>query len=242
METKFVHVLVIMILLFAGALHGDDEWRQVRAEQGIEVSIHKVEGSSFAESRAVMRLNGVTLPAAVALISDVSHQHEWIAYMDESRVLAEISPVERINYTRSNASWPVADRDAVVRSKFSFDREKGVVRVESQAEPDFIPEKKGVVRIRKVNSSWTLIRISDGELEVRYQVYSEPGGRLPAWMVRRIIYEQPFETLLNMREQLKLAKYRDARFEDFEGMSAQRRSSEGDTPKVIQQQQRPKCC
>ena len=55
-----------------------------------------------------MKLEGVTLKAAVALIADVPHQHEWIDAMDESRVLVVISPVEQINYTLSKAPWPVA--------------------------------------------------------------------------------------------------------------------------------------
>lgn len=211
-------MMMFIILLFSGAVYGEDAWRLARAEQGIDVSIRPVAGSPIAESRAIMKLEGVTLSTVVALIADVPHQHEWIASMDESRVLEVVSPVEQINYTRSKAPWPVSDRDAVVRSKFSFDREKGIARVDTQAEPDYIPPRDGVVRIRKVDSSWTITHLPDGELEVRYQVHSEPGGSLPAWLVNRIIYEQPYETLLNMRERVKLAQYRDAKLDDIDGV------------------------
>jgi len=207
---------MVLFLLITGTVASAEEWKVVRAEQGIVVSIRKVEGSPIAETRAVMTLKGVSLSTALALISDVSYQHVWIDSLDESRMLAEINPTERIIYTLSKAPWPVADRDAVVRSKFTFDREKGVVRVESHAEPDYIPENKGVVRIRKVDSSWTITRLSPEEIEVRYQVHSEPGGSLPAWMVNNIIYNQPYMTLLNMRGQVKLASYRDAHFDEIE--------------------------
>jgi len=207
---------MLIVMLFAGTAHGEEEWRLAREDQGIEVSIRKVEGSAIAESRAIMKLEGVTLSTVLALIADVAHQHEWIASMDESRVLAVISPVEQINYTLSRAPWPVADRDAVVRSKFSFDQEQGVARVETHAEPDYIPQRSGVVRIRKVDSSWTVTRLPENAIEVRYQVHSEPGGSLPAWLVNRIIFEQPFETLLNLREQVKLTQYRDAHLDNIE--------------------------
>lgn len=221
MERKALQVVTGIIVLFAGALHGEEEWRLARAEQDIEVSTRAVEGSPIAETRGVMKLEGVTLKAAVALIADVPHQHEWIDSMDESRVLVAISPVEQINYTLSKAPWPVADRDAVVRSRFTFDKEKGVARVETHAEPDYIPRRDGVVRIRKVDSSWTVTRLSDDEIEVRYQVHSEPGGNLPAWLVNRIIYDQPFATLLNLREQVKQAKYRDAQLNDVDGVAVE---------------------
>lgn len=221
MERQTVQRLMVMLVLGAGPAFGVEEWRVARAEQGIEVSTRAVEGSPIAETRGVMKLAGVTLKTVMALIADVPRQHEWIDSMDESRVLVVISPVEQINYTMSKAPWPVADRDAVVRSRFSFDKEKGVARVETRAEPDYIPQRDGVVRIRKVDSSWTVTRLSDSEIEVRYQVHSEPGGNLPAWLVNRIIYEQPFATLRNLRERVKQARYRDAPLDDVDGAAVE---------------------
>lgn len=205
-----------MLLLLCVGVHAAPQWRVVRTEDGITISVRSVENSAIAETRGVMTLSGVTLSSVLALISDVAHQHEWVASMDESRVLAELGPVERINYTRSNAPWPVADRDAVVRSRLSYEREQGRVHIESHAEPDYIPEKAGVIRIRKVDSSWTLLRLSADEIEVRYQLHSEPGGSLPAWLINNIMYEQPYQTLLNLREQVKRAPYRDAHFDFLE--------------------------
>lgn len=203
MERAALQLLTLMMVLFATSLQAEEAWQVARDEQGIVVSTRKVEGSAIAESRAVVQLSGVTLAQVVEVIRDVPHQSAWVDSVDESRILTTLSPDERINYTLSKAPWPVADRDAVVHSKVSHDPASGAVYIESHAEPDYIPEKKGIVRVRKVDSSWRITPQADGHIEVTYQVHSEPGGHLPAWLINSVVYEQPFKTLRNLRERLQ---------------------------------------
>lgn len=206
MERSALQLLILPLLLLAGSLYAAPEWQVTRSAQGVEVATRNVAGSQIAESRAVVHLQGVSVAAVAVLLRNMALQHEWVDSVDESRTLELLSASERIDYTLSKAPWPVADRDAVVRTRESVDAASGVVQIESHALPDYLPEQKGVVRVRKVDSVWTITPLADGGVEVVYQVHSEPGGNLPAWLINRVVYEQPFKTLLQLRDYLARSK------------------------------------
>lgn len=78
----------------------------------------------------------------------------------------------------------------------------GVITVHSKGTPDYIPKKKKLVRVSKVDSTWTITPLSKTLVEVRYRVHSEPGGHLPAWLVNQVVTDQPFNTLRNLRKEV----------------------------------------
>jgi len=39
-----------------------------------------------------------------------------------------------------------------------------------------------------------------GEVEVVYQVHTEPGGSVPSWLANKFVVEAPLNTLRNLRE------------------------------------------
>ncbi len=102
-------------------------------------------------------------------------------------------------YTLSGAPWPVSDRDAVVLSRVEQDSGSLVVTIRSSGKPDYVPRREGAVRVPRVESTWTLVPQPDGQVEVTYRVFSEPGGELPDWLVNSLVSDQPFNTLANLR-------------------------------------------
>ncbi|MGL6315704.1 hypothetical protein [Vibrio sp. WXL103] len=74
--------------------------------------------------------------------------------------------------------------------------------------PDFIAREKGKVRIEQINSTWTFTPVSKSQTDVTYQVFTEPGGRLPAWLVNTVAVSQPYKTFLGLREMAQNPIYR----------------------------------
>lgn len=188
----------------------DESWRRIREGEGIAVYVRDVADSEYDESlaQAVMK---VRLSALAALIMDGNSHHRWIDTIDESRQIDRVSPTEAHIYTLSGAPWPVSDRDAVVLSRVEQDSATLVVTIESSGRPDYVPAREGTVRVPRVASTWTLVPQPDGQVEVNYRVFSEPGGELPTWLINSLASDQPFNTLANLRRFLsKDNDYRDA--------------------------------
>lgn len=68
--------------------------------------------------------------------------------------------------------------------------------------PDYIPEKKEIVRMKKAEGS-ILLHPSGDKTEVIYIFHSEPGDNLSSWLANNSIANLPFETLSGLRKILK---------------------------------------
>lgn len=208
MERKIVPLLILILLMLPA--NQAMAWTHVREQDGIQVQTRKIADSPIAESLATVTVESKLSPL-VALILDADNQHNWIDSVDQSKTLQQISATKSYNYTLSKAPWPVADRDAVVLTEASQDPVTHVVQIRSHAAPDQLPEKKGVVRIKLVDSLWTLTPRPGGKVEIRYQVHSDPGGHIPAWLINSMITDQPFNTLKNLRNIVGTSPYKDGR-------------------------------
>lgn len=210
MERALLYLLALVLWSQPlAAVEVDAAWHQVKQRDGVTVYIREVAGSPLAESLAVMQLDA-TLAATTALILDVANNYRWIDSVDQSRVIERISATESINYTVSKAPWPVSDRDAVVHTRVVQDPHSLAVLIRSEALPEYLPRVAGMVRVEAIASSWQLLPQPDGGVEVRYQVHSDPGGKLPRWLVNAVATEQPLNTLHNMRQAVKVPAYAGA--------------------------------
>ena len=67
---------------------------------------------------------------------------------------------------------------------------------------NYIPHKKGIVRMKKASGFIRLLAIKGGT-ELTYQFHSEPGKGIPVWLANQSIAELPFKTLSGLRKTLK---------------------------------------
>ena len=186
-------------------------WELAKSGDGITVYTRGVEGSGFKEYKALARIKA-SLSSLVAIVEDIEVYPSWIHTCKEGKLLKKINEKETYNYTVNEAPWPVRDRDAVVHNKISQNPENRVVTIEIKGIPDYIPEKTGVQRVRKIDGFWRFTPLENGSVEVVYQVHSEPGGNLPSWLVNSIVVSQPYYTLVNMQKVVTQTKYRNAEY------------------------------
>ncbi len=201
-------LLLLIILCFLAPNIQASEWRLVKEQEGIQVYTRKMEDSPIAQSRATVTLE-TELPALLAVITDGDNQQRWVDSVDESRTIRRIDATKAYVYTVSKAPWPVSDRDAVVLTEVVRDPASPVVEIRSHAAPDLLPEEKGHIRVRMVDSRWRLTPLADNRVEVSYLLHSDPGGQIPAWLINSMVVDQPFNTLRNLRDILEELPYKN---------------------------------
>jgi hypothetical protein len=194
MIRAFVPVTVLVLSLTSPAFA---ERSMVREENGITV---EAEG---APGRALPILTGTTTMAAApeqvaSWIRATSTHTDWMHNCEEARRLRREDDAV-ITYNRIGSPWPVSDRDVVLRSTLT-EIEGGGIRIEFHSTTEEnVPVARGVVRMRRLVGSYDL-RPVDGGTRVVYTVDSDPGGSLPAWLVKQAGKDLPYFTLKNLRE------------------------------------------
>jgi hypothetical protein len=145
------------------------------------------------------------------LLSEIEHYATWCYKLKEAHMVKAISPTEFYYYARFNFPWPMSDRDVVLHTKMEQDPTTNVVISTSEAVPDLVPPVKDVIRIQHANTKWTLYPGADGWVYTEYELYSDPGGTLPDWLINLTLDMGPRETMNNMRGFLRQPKYQNAK-------------------------------
>ena len=205
---KLLNSLLLTILIgSSGFAQKADEWKLARNHEGVKIYLRSVKGLGTKEVLGFTQVPA-TLGALVSIVKDPENHHAWIYANKEARFLKTISDSEWVYYNISEAPWPVRNRDLITHVKLEQNPDSYVVRIESEGWPDYIPASKNLVRIAMLKSLWVFTPMSQGIIDIRFELSIDLGGDIPAWLVNFAIDKGPFNTLLNLAEVVKTERYR----------------------------------
>jgi len=210
---KFIQTAILScgVFLLLSAFSDDDpaNWALKKDENGIKVYTRYPPGSNLKEVRVVNNVKS-SLSAIVSLLLDTKNYPGWIYACSEAQTLKLISDQEQYQYTVTNVPWPVSDRDVSAHFKVEQDSATRIVSVNSTGIPDYIPVKEGRVRVQHFQSNYKLTPLDSGMVKVEFELYVDPGGSVPAWLINANIVSAPYNTTAAMITQLP--KYQSASY------------------------------
>ncbi len=193
-------MLAALLWLAPGSSLADEPvWTEIAREDGVAVSAWSPPDRLLPLLRAVTRIRA-TPYEIMAVIQDVGRHSEWMHNCSEARLLLRESESVAYFYTRNDLPWPVADRDAVLRSEIvEVTPGRELRTTAASSDGVVVPEVRGVVRMPRLVGSYRLRASGDGITRVEYELDIDPGGRLPGWVAARTTRDLPLYTLRNLR-------------------------------------------
>lgn len=169
-------------------------------KDSIQVYTCKTENSKYKSIKATFWLNAA--PAQLkAMLMDIEHLGDWQFSTANAHLIKKISSQEIIYYTEVKV--PVAEnRDFIIDLKIEPMVGKEVV-ITATSLPDYLPEKKNIVRVPMSKAIWKVKEIKPRRLYVEYNVRVDFGGEIPAWVVNTLSHKAPYETFKNMKEKIR---------------------------------------
>ncbi|MDP3154546.1 MAG: hypothetical protein Q8N23_17845 [Archangium sp.] len=174
------NLLIATLLLVSSETPEEPAWKAMRTVDGLTISAREVNGSHFEE----VMVTTLSMQPLAALCDAVWGRDAKVEGHFKKRVVIRESHSERWTYEQLKVPI-VTDRDIVVHSQLvaSADTGRCEVLFETGTDPDF-PKTRDHVRVTSLRGRWTLEPTTDGKVAITYTVYSEPGGKIPAWMAR----------------------------------------------------------
>lgn len=183
------HLLFVLCLATTAAVSAaipaaaEPPWKTVGQKHGLLLEKREVTGSTMPMVRVTTHSPLPAWRIASAIWADRSTS-PFVQRSRRKRVVLRETPDERVVHEQMGSSV-VSDRDYVVRLRRSGDGRLVPFRLtfelDNGAGP---PPAKGVVRLTMLRGSWTVTPTPDGGADVVYVVHSEPGGSIPAFLVR----------------------------------------------------------
>ncbi len=197
-------LLAVMLMMPASSFAADHPWKLKKDEDGIQVHVRKIDGSSILEYKGAVVVDA-SLEEVVRLFEEDGRIPEWFHKCSEAKLIKASTPEDKVLYFVISMPWPVKDRDVVFRRIRSKDPATGAVEYKSSALPKGYPEQSGKIRMPFLQAIWRLTPLEGGRTELYYQQHSEVGGHIPAWLVNKLAVNIPFDSLFNFRRLLKAA-------------------------------------
>ncbi len=205
-------ILLLVMLSVSGAsvasgFFDEIEWQLRRDKRGIQVYTGKVTDSKYRAVFSTMRLQARP-ESIVALLLDLPNCRKWASMCKEARTIEQISDNQSIVYGLNDLPFPVRNRDSYSNVTWSFDKETGVITMDSESlAEEAYPRRKGVIRINKAHAGWRIIPVEEGWVIVENYVHVEPNGKVPTWLTNILLVDGPYKALRKMSKVIESGEY-----------------------------------
>lgn len=204
MTRRKIALLGIALFLAVGsAVAAEGTWERIGDDDGIVVWRKDIEGSPVVAFKG----DGVIdapIAKVMGVLADTSRKTEWVARCVEAKDVRNISDFERVEYNRTSAPWPIADRDFLFHAKVEGDRaQKKLVLTLRSIEDPLCPKNEDVAVRGVLNTStYTLVSIEGGKkTRLTVEIHADPKGSIPKWVVNLFQKSWPHKTIEGIREQ-----------------------------------------
>lgn len=204
----FKDLVICALLSLSTAAAAQDKWELRKDENGIKISTASKDKGSVRTVKVEFIINA-TQTQLVAYLLDIEKQPEWIYNAISSRQVKRLKENELIFYSEVDVPWPCSNRDYIAHIVINQISPQ-FISIDSHAEPDLLPEKNGLIRVRSSVTHWDITTINSKQLSVVYTVRFEPGGSVPAWLTNLFIAKGPYNTFKKLREQVNKPQYQQA--------------------------------
>ncbi len=176
------------------------EWEELKEKQGIRTFRWRPPGRDLFAFKGIGVIDA-PIARVATLFADWTHMVDWVPDLMEARIIRHVSAIERVQYMLFETPFVVKDRDFVVRTRAHFDPETHVTRIEFHSVVDENTPETENVRGRIVAGEYLLEPLEEDEkTRLTLQVYLDPKGTVPRWIVNRMQRSFPTRTIGALRE------------------------------------------
>lgn len=179
------------------------QWKKCLNSDGLTLYWSKVEGSEVIAFRAEGIVDAPVEKVA-SVVVDTTRGTEWVNSLLESKVVRVVSSTEYVEYNRVGAPPLSSQRDFVSRVTLSADpaARKVLVRYRSTEDPE-APSSRQCVR-GDITCEFKMVPMTlAGQTYVQTEIFCDPKGGIPKWVVNFFQQGWPQNTFRNLRKQVK---------------------------------------
>lgn len=198
--------LVIVLLVVtsqASADQGQDldsGWTLRRESAELKILTRDIIGSDLKAVRIETTLAAQLDEVATLLIQPL-RRRDWDEMCKSVKILSTSEHTTRAYY-HYDMPWPVHDRDIILQTDVHREGESLVIN--SNAISDAYAPDPERVRVSEAWYHWQLSPAANGNTAVIAEMFMDPAGPIPAWLLNRLALTQPVKTIERLNQVLKL--------------------------------------
>ena len=198
---KTTIVLLISLLSFAQLAFGQNDCQLKKQKDDLKVYTCSTAESKLKILKAEMTIENVTVKEFIDFLRNINNCVKWQYNTIEAASLEQRDGII-IYRTVIQAPWPVSNREMILELSSSFDSVKQELNVVSRSIDFEYPKSDDLVRVPFALGKWKVVTIKNS-LKVEYFLQIDPGGSVPIWLLNLAMAEGPYNSLTNLRAELR---------------------------------------
>lgn len=185
------------------AATGQNAWKQIDDADGIQLWKLDIPGQDMPGFRGQTFIRG-RIEDIMKQMFDWKQHTQWMYRCSESTLLKQVTDNQVVMYNRTDAPWPIWDRDVILDTHISESLDKRAATVtfkNTNSSLRAVPER--VVRMPRLIGFYKMWQVEADRVKVLYQVEADIGGSIPGWLAARSAKDLPHITLLNLRARVE---------------------------------------
>jgi START domain-containing protein len=193
--------IFLILFLFSVSLFGQNKWSLKKEKDGIKIYTRHSETSAFNDIQVEVDLPG-TIEQLYSILWNVAKYTDWAYSTKSCMLIKQINDNELIYYAEFDVPWPLSNRDLCADVKMVKDTLSHSLKVVSVGVNNFVPEKKGIVRV-KSKGNWIITSLPGKRMmHLNYILELQPGGSAPAWIINLFSTKGPMESFQNLKQKM----------------------------------------
>lgn len=217
MNRKIIALLILNIFfvslvsfsMSARAEEDTRKWKKVKDKNGIQVFRAHTENSRLKTFRAVTRVELENIQAFVGMMLDEEAFPQWVHMSSGAKVTSTDNPYNYRLLLTTGMPWPVKDRHTQV--DFNITQQEDYSIQFDLLQTDEPPIKiKGSILCPEAFGYYRITTIPNSkEVEITAEVFVDPGGYVPAFLLNLITDDMSYYTTKKMKRYVQKEKYQN---------------------------------
>jgi len=192
MRSLFV-LITAFFLTFSASAHA--AWEPIGVTAGVNVERKTMPESALFAFRGEGVFD-VSIGLLTSVLKDADIAVEWVDLMTEHAVLRDAGENKNLIYESYGLPWPISDRDYVMYETYGYDTDKKIFTIDYESVKDAAkPPVKDLVRAMAYRTFWRLTMVDADTTKIEVEVFTDPKGSLPAWLINMIQKDWPWKTI-----------------------------------------------
>lgn len=177
------------------------EWQLKKSEDNIDIYTRTVEESALKEFKATTLFKNVSMNAVLEQLYTAPAYSDNCEYSTSFLIKDLSTQEERYFYYAEKLPWPLKNRDVVTKLAIE-EQSPDKILLSIKATPDLITTKAQTIRVQNLKGYWLLEKHPLG-ITATQQIYMDPGGKVPAFIVNPLIVKGPLKTFSTLKKTLQ---------------------------------------
>ena len=210
MNMRMTGLFLAILLTYSTDIAAQGDWELKRERKGITIYVREQEDNPLKEYRAQAEIPQ-PFRDALDFFTDLKRHPDWVFRCTGFTIIKTREDNQVWYHTTYDIPWPLKDRDLTVKAVIRNRPEESFCEMLTTGIHMDYPKKDGIVRMPAYREKVVLEKIDSMNTLFIAEGFTDPGGKVPPWLVNMFLVDGIYESVEKAREILREKEYQQAR-------------------------------